>query len=132
MYKLDRLLQADPSRNFSWTHYPRHLMDGHGDDGVEEEDEVVLLPAAAMDATALAHATSSRFIRFSSPQIDGSTTVHARSVSAARTTVAAAQAETSPSPPTAGNGRAIPAPKSMAAAAATIGVVCISGEAKAG
>jgi len=89
MYKLDRLLQADPSRNFSWTHYPRHLMDGHGDDGVEEEDEVVLLPAAAMDATALAHATSSRFIRFSSPQIDGSTTVHARSVSAARTTVAA-------------------------------------------
>jgi len=89
MYKLDRLLQADPSRNFSWTHYPRHLMDGHGDDGVEEEDEVVLLPAAAMDATALAHATNSRFIRFSSPQIDGSTTVHARSVSAARTTVAA-------------------------------------------
>jgi len=123
MYKLDRLLQADPSRNFSWTHYPRHLMDGHGDDGVEEEeDEVVLLPAAAMDATALAHATSSRFIRFSSPQIDGSTTVHARSVSAARTTVAAAQAETSPSPPTLGNGRATPAPKSMAAAAATIGV----------
>jgi len=133
MYKLDRLLQADPSRNFSWTHYPRHLMDGHGDDGVEEEeDEVVLLPAASMDATALAHATSSRFIRFSSPQIDGSTTVHARSISAARTTVAAAaQAETSPSPPTPGNGRATPAPKSMAAAAATIGVVCISGEAKA-
>jgi len=123
MYKLDRLLQADPSRNFSWTHYPRHLMDGHGDDGVEEEeDEVVLLPAAAMDATALAHATSSRFIRFSSPQIDGSTTVHARSVSAARTTVAAAQAETSPSPPTLGNSRATSAPKAMAAAAATIGV----------
>ena len=105
-------------------------MDGHGDDG--EVAEEVFLPADAMDTTALAHATSSRFIRFSSPQIDGSTTVHARSVSAARTTVAAAQAETSPSPPTPGNGRATPAPKSMAAAAATIGVVCISGEAKAG
>ena len=102
-------------------HYPLRLADGHGDDGVEE-DVVLILPAAAMDATALAHATSSRFIRFSSPQIDGSTTVHARSVSAARTTVAAAQAETSPSPPTLGNGRATPAPKSMAAAAATIGV----------
>ena len=90
-------------------------MDGHGDDG--EVAEEVFLPADAMDTTALAHATSSRFICFSSPQIDGSTV--------------RAQAETSPSPPTPGNGRATPAPKSMAAAAATIGVVCISGEAKA-
>ena len=112
MYKLDRLLQSDPSRNFSWTHYPLHLMDGHGDDGVEEEeDEVVLLPAAAMDATALAHATSSRFIRFSSPQTTGST---GRPVSAARNaTAAAAPAKTSSSPPAARNGRAISAPRAM-------------------
>ena len=52
-------------------------MDGHGDDG--EVAEEVFLPADAMDTTALAHATSSRFIRFSSPQIDGST-VRAQSV----------------------------------------------------
>ena len=91
-------------------HYPLRLADGHGDDGVEEEDEVVLLPAAAMDATALAHATSSRFIRFSSPQTTGST---GRPVSAARN--AAALAETSSSaPPKAGNARrAISAPRAM-------------------
>jgi hypothetical protein len=113
MYKLDRLrlLEANPSRNFSWTHYSLRLVDGHGDDG-EVEGEA-FLPAAAMDATALAHATSSRFIRFSSPQITGST-VRARFVSAARNTAAAPHADTSPSPPAAGNDLAISAPKSMA------------------
>ena len=93
-------------------HYPLRLADGHGDDGVEEEVVVVLiLPAAAMDATAFAHATSSRFIRASSPQTTGST---GRPVSAARNaTAAAALAKTSSSPPAAGNGRAISAPRAM-------------------
>jgi len=83
-------------------HYPLRLADGHGDDGVEE-DVVLILPAAAMDATALAHATSSRFIRSSSPQTTGST---GRPLSAARNTCAGPPAETSPSPPPAAwNGR---------------------------
>jgi len=85
-------------------HYPLRLADGHGDDGVEEEVVVVLiLPAAAMDATAFAHATSSRFIRASSPQTTGST---GRPLSAARNTGGGPPAEISPSqPPAAWNGR---------------------------
>ena len=76
-------------------------MDGHGDDG--EVAEEVFLPADAMDTTALAHATSSRFIRSSSPQTTGST---GRPLSAARNTCAGPPAETSPSPPPAAwNGR---------------------------
>jgi len=42
-------------------------MDGDGD------ENGVFLPAASMDATALAHTMNSRFIRSSSPQITGST-----------------------------------------------------------
>jgi len=78
-------------------HYPLRLADGHGDDGVEEEVVVVvlILPAAAMDATAFAHATSSRFIRASSPQTTGST---GRPLSAARNTGAAAAAPPPPLP----------------------------------
>jgi hypothetical protein len=62
-------------------------------DGEDEEEKEVLLLLAAMDATALAHTRSSRFIRFSSPQIIGST---GRSFSVVRNT---GVPDTSPSPP---------------------------------
>lgn len=77
-------------------------MDGHGDDG----EEVAFLPLlAAMEATALAHATSSRFIRCSSPQITSST---GRSFSVARSTgtvVVPAERSPPPPPPAARKGR---------------------------
>nr|CAB3470039.1 unnamed protein product [Digitaria exilis] len=76
------------------------LTAGHDDDGMEADEEVLCL-AAAMDATALAHATSSSFIRFSSLHISGST---GRSLSVARNAGAGLPA-TSPSLPLAWNGR---------------------------
>uniref|UniRef100_A0A0A9AUC5 Uncharacterized protein n=1 Tax=Arundo donax TaxID=35708 RepID=A0A0A9AUC5_ARUDO len=77
---------------------------------MDREGEGELFFSAAMDATALAHATSSRFIRFSSPQIIGSTS---RSSSVARNN-GAAPVETLPLPPPAGNGcRTVSTPRAM-------------------
>lgn len=79
-------------------------MEGDGGGVVDGDEPAPPLAAMAMDATALAHATSSLFIRRSSPQIIGSTGRRRPSsvaVAAARKTVVAA----SPSPPAAGKGR---------------------------
>jgi hypothetical protein len=82
-------MEGSPIQRHRRTHYPLRLLDEE-----EEEEDVFLL--SAMDATALAHATSSRFIRFSSLQIIGSTI---RSLSVARNTVGAdALPEASSSP----------------------------------
>ncbi|GJN00276.1 hypothetical protein PR202_ga17697 [Eleusine coracana subsp. coracana] len=77
-----------------------------------DEGDDVFLQVTVMDATAFAHATSSRFIRFSSLQIIGST--GRLSLSAARNTGAAAPPETSSSPLPGGNARrTVSAPRAI-------------------
>jgi hypothetical protein len=65
-----------------------------------DDGEEVLLLLAAMDATALAHTRSSRFIRFSSPQIIGST---GRSFSVVRKNTGGVPDTSPPPPPAAKN-----------------------------